>query len=83
MPTPDHQRRTKIVATIGPATESPDSIRQLILAGATTFRLNFSHGDHEEHAQRAATIRQVAHEWVFTSESCKTCKAQDPPRPVC
>ena len=62
MPTPDHQRRTKIVATIGPATESPDSIRQLILAGATTFRLNFSHGDHEEHAQRAATIRQVAHE---------------------
>ena len=54
-------RRTKIVATIGPATESPEMIRELILAGATTFRLNFSHGDHSEHAQRAATIRQVAH----------------------
>ena len=62
MPMPDHQRRTKIVATIGPATESAEQIRALILAGATTFRLNFSHGDHEEHAQRAATIRQVAHE---------------------
>ncbi|MEN9877479.1 MAG: Pyruvate kinase, partial [Cyanobacteriota bacterium] len=57
MPQPDLQRRTKIVATIGPATESPERIRELILAGATTFRLNFSHGDHQEHAQRAATIR--------------------------
>lgn len=62
MPKPDLQRRTKIVATIGPATESPEMIRELILAGATTFRLNFSHGDHSEHAQRAATIRQVAHQ---------------------
>lgn len=55
-------RRTKIVATIGPATESPAMLRALIEAGATTFRLNFSHGDHGEHAQRIATIRQVAHE---------------------
>ncbi|MFN9988933.1 MAG: pyruvate kinase, partial [Cyanobacteriota bacterium] len=55
-------RRTKIVATIGPATESPDMLRALIQAGATTFRLNFSHGDHDEHAHRIATIRQVAHE---------------------
>jgi pyruvate kinase len=62
MTQPDLQRRTKIVATIGPATESPERIRELILAGATTFRLNFSHGDHQEHAQRAATIRQVAHQ---------------------
>jgi pyruvate kinase len=55
-------RRTKIVATIGPATESPEMLRRLIAAGATTFRLNFSHGDHEDHAARIATIRQVAHE---------------------
>jgi pyruvate kinase len=55
-------RRTKIVATIGPATESPEVLRQLIAAGATTFRLNFSHGDHSDHADRIATIRQVAHE---------------------
>ncbi|MEB3361128.1 MAG: pyruvate kinase [Synechococcaceae cyanobacterium] len=57
-----HMRRTKIVATIGPATESPDVLRRLIKAGATTFRLNFSHGNHEDHAARIATIRQVAHE---------------------
>ena len=58
----DLTRRTKIVATIGPATESPERIRELIQAGATTFRLNFSHGDHSEHAERIITIRQVAHE---------------------
>ena len=57
----DLTRRTKIVATIGPATESPERIRELVQAGATTFRLNFSHGDHSEHAARIATIRQVAH----------------------
>ena len=55
-------RRTKIVATIGPATESPERLRQLVEAGATTFRLNFSHGDHSEHAARIATIRQVSRE---------------------
>ena len=62
MPVNDLTRRTKIVATIGPATESPEMLRRLIKAGATTFRLNFSHGDHSEHAARIATIRQVAHE---------------------
>jgi pyruvate kinase len=60
MPKPDLMRRTKIVATIGPATESPERLRELIAAGATTFRLNFSHGDHSEHAARIATIRQVS-----------------------
>ncbi len=58
----DLRRRTKIVATIGPATESPERIEALIKAGATTFRLNFSHGDHEEHANRIATIRSVSKE---------------------
>jgi len=62
MARPDLMRRTKIVATIGPATESPERLRQLIEAGATTFRLNFSHGDHSEHAARIATIRQVSAE---------------------
>ena len=62
MPQPDLMRRTKIVATIGPATESPERLRELIAAGATTFRLNFSHGDHSEHAARITTIRQVAEE---------------------
>jgi len=62
MATVDPMRRTKIVATIGPATESKEVLRQLIEAGATTFRLNFSHGDHEDHAERIITIRQVAQE---------------------
>ncbi|MFM7454272.1 MAG: pyruvate kinase [Cyanobium sp.] len=62
MPKPDLMRRTKIVATIGPATESPERLRELIAAGATTFRLNFSHGDHSEHAARIATIRKVSAE---------------------
>ncbi len=56
----DLKRRTKIVATIGPATESSEKISELIKAGATTFRLNFSHGDHDEHSQRIKTIREVA-----------------------
>ena len=56
----DLKRRTKIVATIGPATESAQSIKELIKAGATTFRLNFSHGDHKEHKERIATIRSVS-----------------------
>ena len=55
-------RSTKIVATIGPSTESHEKISDLIKAGATTFRLNFSHGDHQEHAQRIKTIRKVATE---------------------
>ncbi len=56
----DLARRTKIVATIGPATESPEIIKKLIEAGATTFRLNFSHGDHKEHQKRIETIRSTS-----------------------
>ncbi|MFO8239332.1 MAG: pyruvate kinase [Prochlorococcaceae cyanobacterium] len=58
----DLMRRTKIVATIGPATDSPERLRELIAAGASTFRLNFSHGDHSEHAARIVTIRRVSSE---------------------
>tara|TARA_Y100000589_G_scaffold311081_1_gene330108 strand:+ start:1954 stop:3744 length:1791 start_codon:yes stop_codon:yes gene_type:complete len=56
----DLNRRTKIVATIGPATQSKEIIAELIKAGVTTFRLNFSHGDHEDHAERIETIRKVS-----------------------
>ncbi len=58
----DLRRRTKIVATVGPATESPERIKELVRAGATTFRLNFSHGDHHEHSKRIDTIRSVSEE---------------------
>ncbi|HEY9765684.1 MAG TPA: pyruvate kinase [Chroococcales cyanobacterium] len=56
------ERRTKIVATIGPATESGGVIRELIEAGVNVFRLNFSHGTHPIHALRIETIRQAAAE---------------------
>tara|TARA_Y100000589_G_C27189151_1_gene643995 strand:- start:1584 stop:3374 length:1791 start_codon:yes stop_codon:yes gene_type:complete len=56
----DLKRRTKIVATIGPATQSEEIITELIKAGVTTFRLNFSHGDHEDHKERIKTIRKVS-----------------------
>jgi pyruvate kinase len=56
------QRRTKIVATVGPATSSPEVIRALIEAGATTFRLNFSHGTHEDHQRSIRLIRQISFE---------------------
>jgi len=55
-------RRTKIVATIGPATSDPDVLRELIQAGATTLRLNFSHGSHEDHLRNIRTIRQISFE---------------------
>src|SRR6476646_2943714 len=55
-------RRTKIVATIGPATSSPEVLRALIEAGATTLRLNFSHGTHEDHQRSIRLIRQTAFE---------------------
>ena len=58
----DLKRRTKIVATIGPATESEETISDLIKAGVTTFRLNFSHGDHEDHAERIKIIRKVSND---------------------
>ncbi len=53
-------RKTKIVCTIGPASESPETIDQLIDAGMNVARLNFSHGDHEEHKARIQTIRDVS-----------------------
>jgi pyruvate kinase len=59
---PNSLRRTKIVATIGPATSSPEVLRELIKAGATTLRLNFSHGTHDDHQRNIRTIRQTAFE---------------------
>jgi len=52
--------RTRIVATLGPATDSEERIRGLIDAGVDVVRLNFSHGTHEEHGRRIAIVRAVA-----------------------
>jgi pyruvate kinase len=46
------QRRAKIVATIGPATDTEDSLEALLAAGVDVVRLNFSHGTHEDHLRR-------------------------------
>lgn len=53
-------RRTKIVATLGPATNSQAAIEKLIHAGATVFRFNFSHGTADDHKQRAQMVRAAA-----------------------
>ena len=53
-------RHTKIVATLGPASDSEERLRQLIEAGLDVVRLNFSHGTHDEHAERIARVRRVA-----------------------
>jgi pyruvate kinase len=53
-------RRTRIISTVGPAANSPDLLRSLILAGTDAFRLNFSHGTREEHAAVCARIRSAA-----------------------
>ena len=52
-------RKTKIVCTIGPASESVDKLVQLIESGMNVARLNFSHGDHEEHGARIINIREA------------------------
>ena len=52
--------RTKIVATIGPASNNPDTIRRMLAAGMTVARINFSHGDHDSHIRTVAMLRRVA-----------------------
>ncbi|GGH86748.1 pyruvate kinase [Pullulanibacillus pueri] len=53
-------RKTKIVCTIGPVSESVDKLVELIEAGMNVARLNFSHGDHEEHGNRIKNIREAS-----------------------
>jgi len=53
------RRRTKIIATLGPASSSADVLGRLFQAGADVFRLNFSHGTHDDHAKRFAMIREL------------------------
>jgi pyruvate kinase len=55
-------RRTKIVATIGPATDTPEQVREMIAAGVNVVRLNFSHGTHDDHARYIGIVRHEARE---------------------
>ncbi|MGF1600916.1 MAG: pyruvate kinase [Chloroflexi bacterium AL-N5] len=58
----ESRRRTKIVATVGPAIATPEMLRAVIEAGATTLRLNFSHGTHADHQRAIQMIRQTSYE---------------------
>lgn len=56
-------RHTKIVATLGPASGEPDMMRKLFMTGVDMFRLNFSHGSHEDHAKNVKTARALEKEF--------------------
>ena len=58
----DQLRRTKILATLGPATDAPGVLESLLRAGVDVVRLNFSHGIAADHARRAAEVREIAEE---------------------
>jgi len=55
-------RKTKIICTLGPVSENPQILKKLLEQGANVIRLNFSHGDHEEHGRRIALIKQYRDE---------------------
>lgn len=55
-------KKTKIVCTIGPKTESKETLHKMLNAGMNVMRLNFSHGDHKEHGQRIKNLREVLKE---------------------
>lgn len=57
------QRKAKIIATLGPASSSYEQIKSLFVAGADVFRLNFSHGEHKDHAERYKIIRKIEQEF--------------------
>ena len=55
----EKMKKTKIVCTIGPASESPKMLKKLVLAGMNVMRCNFSHGDFAEHGAKMQTMRDV------------------------
>ena len=61
-PEPQGQVRTKIVATVGPASDTDERLRDLMEAGVDVFRLNFSHGTQDEHSRVLAAVRRIADE---------------------
>ena len=66
-------KKTKIVCTIGPKSESKEMLTKLLKAGMSVMRLNFSHGSHEEHAARIAALREVKEETGYTLTSYRCC----------
>jgi pyruvate kinase len=67
-------RRTKILATVGPASSTPETIAQLIIAGVDVFRVNMSHGEHADHRAAITAIREIAaHQQVHTAILADLC----------
>ena len=62
-------RNAKIVATLGPASSDKETVRQLFLAGVDVFRLNFSHGSHEDHRARFNALRELEEETPYRADS--------------
>ncbi|PWC39361.1 pyruvate kinase [Azospirillum sp. TSO35-2] len=60
---PPRRRKTKVVATLGPSSSTPERIRELFMAGVDVFRLNFSHGSHADHGERLRIIRALEQEF--------------------
>ena len=58
-------KRTKIVCTLGPASEKEETLRELIKSGLNVFRMNFSHGSHEEHKGRIDLVKKVIEEYLL------------------
>ena len=56
------KRRVKIIATLGPSSSDPKVLRELFEAGADVFRLNFSHGSHDDHRRNMDSIRALERE---------------------
>ena len=71
-------RKTKIVCTIYPASESIEKLEQLIEAGMNVARLNFSHGSHEEHGARIKTFVKLQRKLVKQLVSYLIQKARNP-----
>jgi pyruvate kinase len=67
------EKRTKIVCTIGPASRDGKVLRRMIRAGMNVARINFSYGDHAEHARDIAHVRRIAQEEARAGASmCRT-----------
>ena len=62
----DSIRKVKIIATVGPASSTPEMLKKLMVAGVNVFRLNFSHGDHATHKKAYENIRALEHVLGYT-----------------
>ena len=69
-------RRTKIVATLGPATDAPDVLEQIIRAGVDVVRLNYSHGEAADHQARAQALREAPDASAATWACSPTCRGR-------